>query len=345
LKSKLGKRYKSEKRVIGISLGDPAGIGPEILLKSLPALERIKNVVPLVIGDLPVVDRAANLLRSKVVLHRIKTADDIKKGVLNIYSPGIIKNEKFPVGTNNSLCGKASFTYVEESINLWKQNIIDALVTLPISKKSWNLAGKSYSGHTELLQEKLNARSCGMIMLAGKLRTILITTHISIKELLKNLSACLIVEKMTLANKFLTDTGIEKPVLAVAALNPHAGEEGLMGTEDEEIIRPAVRQLNRKGICCKGPVPSDAVFRHMKEGKLDMVGAIYHDQAMIPLKTFCFDRLVNYTAGIKMVRTSPGHGTGFDIVDKCKAKPESFISAYRMAVKMVKKGKAPFRGK
>lgn len=320
------------KKVIGISLGDPAGIGPEVLLKGLSYIKELP-AIPLVIGDIPVIER--NLVYGAFPLNVIKTREEIKEDHINIYNTGIIKNKRYPAGKDSTLCGKASFLYVEKAIHLWKEKVIDGLVTLPISKKAWHLAGFCYSGHTELLAERLNCKRVAMVMVAGNIRVLLTTTHIPLKDVSKRLSVPLLVEKVTIGYKFLKNLGIKSPVMGISALNPHSGESGMLGIEEKEIIEPAIKILRKIGINCDGPFPADAIFKRAVEGGLDMVVAMYHDQGMIPLKTFYSDKLVNCTAGLKMVRTSPGHGTAFDIAYKGKADPSSFVEAYKLAVHLV----------
>jgi 4-hydroxythreonine-4-phosphate dehydrogenase len=319
-------------KIIGITIGDPAGIGPEILLKGYNEIRKIKDAVPLVIGDIIVIERNLKILGLKLKIKKIEKKQDIDKNLLNVFSPEIIKDQNYPVGIDNEICGKASFNYVINGINLWKENIIDALVTLPISKKAWFLAGYKYSGHTELLAEKLNEKKYAMVMIADKYRVLLLTTHIPIKKVLQVLNEDLIMEKVEIGYEFLKKLKIKNPLIGICGLNPHAGEDGVIGKEEIEIIKPAIEKLRKKRINIEGPFPSDTIYKK----NFDLIIAIYHDQALIPLKTFYFDKLVNFTAGIKLVRTSPGHGTAFDIAYKNKGNCKSFICAYEFAVKLIK---------
>lgn len=327
-----------DKKVIGITIGDPAGIGPEILLKSiLSILKKIKNAIPLIIGDSCVIERNCKVLHIKPQFNQVSGATMIvRKGFPNIFSPGIIKSHSYPVGKNSGVCGRASFAYVKTGVDLWKKGVIDALVTLPISKKAWSMAGINYPGHTDLLKDLLNEKKVAMVMIAGKLRTLLVTTHIPLKDVSNHLSTELIIEKVEIAYEFLTGLGIKNPEIGISALNPHGGEEGVLGKEEKNIIIPAISRLKKKGIHCTGPFPADAIFRKAVEKKIDIIISMYHDQALIPFKTFYSGKLVNFTAGIKMIRTSPGHGTAFDIAYKNLANPSSFLSAYKFAVKRTK---------
>ncbi len=323
-------------KVIGITLGDPAGIGGEIFLKGWKEIKKIKGSFPVLIGDLPVVLRNADILNRKVKIKEISNRKEIDESCINIFSVRAIKTKNFPVGKNSKICGSASFKYLEYGINLWKKGEIDALVTLPISKKSWEKAGVNYPGHTEVLADKFNIKNYAMVMVADNIRVLLVTTHISLKEVIEKLSEELIINKVKIGVDFLKKLKIKKPVIGVSGLNPHAGENGLMGKEEIEIIEPAIKKLRKRGINCIGPVVPDVIFRKAIKGDFSLIISMYHDQALIPLKTFYFEKLVNFTAGIPMIRTSPGHGTAFDIAYKNKANPSSFIESYKFAVKLLK---------
>lgn len=324
-----------KKIIIGVSLGDPAGIGPEVFIKAFPKINKIKNFYPLLIGDTVVVEKTFKSLGVRYSINILKNIDDFQENSINIYNTNIILNEDFPIGIDSKICGNASFTYLQESVNLWKKQFIQGLVTLPISKKAWHLANRFYSGHTEFLAFELKAEKYAMIMIADKLRVILVTTHIPLKDVASTLTKQLIIEKISTSFQFLNGLGIKKPNIIVSGLNPHAGEGEVLGTEEENIIKPAISYLNKNGIKCKGPLPPDTVYKYALEKKADLIVAMYHDQALIPLKTFFFDKLVNYTAGLKIVRTSPGHGTGFDISYKNKSNPNSFIEAYKTNIKFL----------
>ncbi|MCM8804346.1 MAG: 4-hydroxythreonine-4-phosphate dehydrogenase PdxA [Candidatus Omnitrophica bacterium] len=320
------------KKIIGITIGDPAGIGPEIILKGYEKIKKIKNVIPLLIGDIAVIEKNLEFIGLKLKIKIVKEKEEIDERFLNIFSPNIIKNYDFPVGFDNKICGNASFKYVTLGINLWKRKIINGLVTCPISKKAWYLAGYNYSGHTELLAEKLNEKKYAMIMIAEKYKVLLLTTHIPLKDVFKFLNKDLIEEKVKIGYEFLKKLKINNPTIGICGINPHVGEDGILGKEEIEIIKPAIENIKNKGINLEGPFPPDTIYRK----NFDLIIAIYHDQALIPLKTFYFEKLINFTAGIKMIRTSPGHGTGFDIAYKNKANPESFICSYNFVVKLIK---------
>lgn len=323
-------------KIIGITLGDPAGIGGEIFLKGYKIIKKISGVFPVLIGDRVVIDKNAKILNRKIRVKEVFDRKEIDREAINIFSPHIIKTENFPEGKNSKICGIASFKYLEYAINLWRKSQIDAIVTLPISKVSWEKANIKYPGHTEVLADKFNIKNYAMIMVANKIRTLLVTTHISLKEVVETLNPDIIVEKVKTGADFLKKLKIKNPVIGISGLNPHAGENGLMGKEEIEIIKPAITRLRKIGIKCEGPVVPDVIFRKAIEGKYSLIISMYHDQALIPLKAFYFDKLVNFTAGIPVIRTSPGHGTAFDIAYKNKANPSSFIESYKLAVKLLR---------
>lgn len=318
-------------KIIGITLGDPAGIGPEIFLKGYERIKGYKNSIPLLIGDICVVERNMKHLGFKFKLKKVNSREEIDKKLINIFSPDIIRDENYPICIESEICGKASFNYVLEGINLWKKGIIEALVTLPISKKAWFMAGYNYAGHTELLSEKLNEKKYAMVMIAEKYKVLLLTTHIPLRKVSEILNEELVIEKVEIGYEFLKKLKIKNPIIGICGLNPHAGENGVLGNEEVEIIKPAVEKLKRKGINIEGPLPADTIYRR----NFDLIIAIYHDQCLIPLKTFYFEKLINFTAGIKLIRTSPGHGTAYDIAYKNKGNPESFIEAYKFAANLI----------
>lgn len=322
--------------VIAVTIGDPAGIGPEILLKSWPALQGCPAGTPLAVGDEAVLRSAAGKLGLETPLAVVSGIADMREGALNVFSPGVIAEPRHPVGRYDERCGKASFRYVEAAADLWRKREVSALVTLPIAKKSWDLAGIPYAGHTELLRDLTGAKEYAMIMAAEPVRALLVTTHLSLRQAGAQLPVRRILAKARIGREFLSLLGIAPGRLALAALNPHAGEEGMLGSEERELLAPAVAAMRREGMDAVGPVAADTVFRRAAAGAYDLVLCLHHDQAMIPLKTLWFDALVNITAGIGMVRTSPGHGTGFDIAGTGRARTGSFLAAWDWAVRLVR---------
>ena len=321
-------------KIIGITIGDPSGIGPEVVIKSLKYfLEREKKLTFILFGDRYVFEKNQSLTGIYFKVNFIKGKDDIKEGAVNFLDLGIIKGE-YPVGKVSRLCGEASFLYVEKGLEFAKKKIIDSLITAPVSKKAWNLAGYNFSGHTEMLSYYTKKDVC-MVMVSGNLRAIPVTEHIPLSKIPSVLTSELIEKKVKIGLKFLKRLGIEKPVIGIACLNPHCGEDGTIGDEEKKIILPAVEKLKRENIDCFGPFSSDKIFREWIYGKYDIVVGMYHDQIMIPLKTFYFSKLINFTEGLPFPRVSPGHGTGFDISYKNIADPNPMIEAIKFCERLL----------
>ncbi|MFH1655901.1 MAG: 4-hydroxythreonine-4-phosphate dehydrogenase PdxA [Candidatus Omnitrophota bacterium] len=311
---------RNKKLTLAITIGDPSGIGPEVVIKALnsPGINLLANF--LVIGD-----RFAFLKSSKKKLpenvHVLDLANVNHKG----FSFGKIKPEY----------GSASMEYINFALGLLKKRIIDGLVTAPISKESVNLAGYKITGHTEYLAKKTNTKKFEMMLLAKNLRTVVVTRHIQLKDVSKKLNSNEIYQTILLTYDALKKIfQIRRPRIGVVALNPHLGEDGILGKEEIRKIIPAIKKAKKKYSTIYGPIASDVVFHDCIKGKFDAVVAMYHDQALIPLKTLFPNHAVNLTVGLPFVRTSPCHGTGFDIAGKNNADPTSMIEAIKLACKL-----------
>ena len=320
-------------------MGDPCGIGPEIILKALksPSIRRIANYV--IIGNKGVLDRTARSLKMPVTYQTIShltKIDDLKHPISLLPVSGFNSNiMKQKSATAEG--GEVSVQCVIKGINLAMSGHIDALVTAPICKKAIHLAGYGYPGHTEMLHIFSGAKRVVMLMVGGKLRVAFTTTHIALKDVPQSITAENMLETITITNSGLEQYfGLKMPRIAVCGLNPHAGEECLFGDEERRIIIPAIEKAKKKGIQCEGPVSADTVFYKALKGVYDAVIAIYHDQGSIPLKLHAFETGVNITLGIPFVRTSPDHGTAYDIAGKGVADPRSMMEAIKMAIKMSK---------
>jgi len=332
-------KNKKSKLLIGITMGDPCGIGPEIILKALksPSIRRIANYV--IIGNKGVLDRTARSLKMPVTYQTIShltKIDDLKHPISLLPVSGFNSNiMKQKSATAEG--GEVSVQCVIKGINLAMRGHIDALVTAPICKKAIHLAGYGYPGHTEMLHIFSGAKRVVMLMVGGKLRVAFTTTHIALKDIPQSITAENMLETITITNSGLEQYfGLKMPRIAVCGLNPHAGEECLFGDEERRIIIPAIEKAKKKGIQCEGPVSADTVFYKALKGVYDAVIAIYHDQGAIPLKLHAFETGVNITLGIPFVRTSPDHGTAYDIAGKGVADPRSMMEAIKMAIKMSK---------
>jgi 4-hydroxythreonine-4-phosphate dehydrogenase len=236
------------------------------------------------------------------------------------------------------LGGEASMRFCLDAIDAAQRKIIDAVVTAPIAKESWKLAGFHFPGHTELFAHRTGARRYGMMFAGGPLKVILATVHVPLNSLWGRLNIGAVFQPIELLHETLVNWfDIAKPRIAVAGVNPHASEHGQFGDEEERIIEPAIRMAREQGIDCTGPYPPDTVFLAARDGKFDAVVAMYHDQGLIPVKLLAFDRAVNLTVGLPIVRTSPDHGTAFDIVGRNKANPGSMRAAIEMAIDLAVK--------
>ncbi len=327
----------SFKPIIGITMGDAAGIGPEIIIKTL-ALPRIyETCCPIVIGDAQtlIVDSRTEPLKVNVVdrvdrcLFHHGTVDVLK--VKDIDLTGVEKGKVSPKA------GKAAVEFLLKAITLACNQEIHAIVTAPINKEAINLAGYHYQGHTEILATKTNTLNYAMMLTAGTLRVIHVTTHVALQKACELITKTKILDTIELAHSALQTLGFQRPHIAVAGLNPHAGESGLFGREEIEHILPAVEEAKAKGIKVEGPAPPDTVFLKAMQGHYDIVVAMYHDQGHIPLKLLGFEKGVNVTLGLPIIRTSVDHGTAFDIAGLGKANPDSMIEAITMAAEFANK--------
>ncbi len=320
--------------VIGISMGDPAGIGPEILVKALNNPEIHSVCQPIVIGDTAILKKAMNFLPAPL---NITTVDHPANAIVDSKTISIINGSDLAENVTNLSSptidtGKAMENYIIIGVDLAQKNEIDGLVTCPITKTGLKIAGSKFHGHTELIAEQTDTREYAM-MLAGKhLKVVLVSIHIPLCQVAKSLSIQNISQTIRLTRDSLVHKfGIPSPKLAVAGLNPHAGEESMFGDEEEKIIAPAVGLAREQGFNIEGPLPPDTVFFHAMNGKYDAVICMYHDQGLIPFKMVHFKDGVNTTLGLPIIRTSVDHGTAYDIAWKGMADPTSLMEAIRMA--------------
>jgi 4-hydroxythreonine-4-phosphate dehydrogenase len=244
---------------------------------------------------------------------------------------------KLKIGHVSTEAGRASIKYVERAIDLAMDGKVDAIATAPINKESVRKAGYRFSGHTELLAQRTKAKHYAMMFLSDSIRIMLVTTHIPLSHVPKELDKKKIVDKIKLADSELKKLLGKAPKIGVAGLNPHAGEGGIFGSEEARIIKPAVEEAKKLGIDVKGPISADAIFYLANIGMFDIVIAMYHDQGLIPLKLLSFNRSVNVTVGLPIIRTSVDHGTGFDIAGKGWANPGSMVQAIKVAAIMAQK--------
>ncbi|MDL1962827.1 MAG: 4-hydroxythreonine-4-phosphate dehydrogenase PdxA [Deltaproteobacteria bacterium] len=320
--------------VIGITMGDPVGIGPEIILKALESPLIHKICKPLVIGDSGVLELAKKSTSSALKIKNIKTpvSGIYKYGQVNILCLSKLNEDKISWGEPTVQTGNAMIKYITTAIDMAISESISAIVTCPVNKAAMQKAGSKFSGHTELLAERTKTDSFAMMLAGRKLRVVLVTIHIPLKNVSAELSKERIVKTIQLTRHALYYRfGFEKPRIAVAGLNPHAGEEKMFGDEEQRIISPAIDSARKKGFDVSGPFPPDTVFYHAANGRYDAVVCMYHDQGLIPFKILHFTDGVNTTLGLPIIRTSVDHGTAYDIAGTGKADPGSLVAAINMA--------------
>lgn len=324
--------------VVGVTMGDPAGIGPEVVVKALaePAIRRAAKFI--VFGMDEQLRYAADQAEIEPFWGRhqhekISRDYPFKVVVADYDEYSVPPWIKVP----SAAAGEASLRFCTDAIDAAKRNIIDAIVTAPISKTSWKLAGSHFPGHTEMLAKLTKSKRKVMMFVAGPMKMALATIHEALFEVRHKFTIGCVFEPIDLLNTALKEYfDIENPKIAVAALNPHAGENGQFGDEEQRIISPAILLASEQGIDCEGPFPADTLFLRAARGEFDGVVAMYHDQGLIPVKLLAFDKAVNVTIGIPIIRTSPAHGTAFDIAGKNLASPAGMKAAITTAIQMAK---------
>jgi len=338
-----------KKPIIGITMGDPAGIGAEIVVKALGNEEIYRRSKPIVIGSKSVIDDALKFIRSNLKLNIIKDTKEIKGefGTIDLIDLNNITLDEFNYGKVSAKAGQASLEYIYRGIDLAIEGLVDAVVTGPIHKEAIKAAGSPYAGHTEIFATRTNTINYAMMLADENLRVIHVSTHVSLRQ------ACDLVKKeriltvIRLANKALKDLGIRHPKIGVAGLNPHSGEGELFGNEELEEIIPAIEQAKKEHITVDGPVPPDTIFSKVIGGQYDIAVVMYHDQGHIPMKVtgFKYNKStnkwlsmsgVNVTVGLPIIRTSVDHGVAFGKAGEGRANEESMIEAIKMAINFVK---------
>jgi 4-hydroxythreonine-4-phosphate dehydrogenase len=324
-----------EKPIIGITMGDAAGIGPEVVAKAYLSREVARICRPIVIGSKKIMKQALRSIKAgNMDINAVKNMRDARfiRGLMDVYDVGSLEPSKVKVGQISATCGKAAVEYFKTAIELAMDKKIDGISTAPINKEAIHKAGFKYQGHTEILAEMTKSKNYAMMFVSDSLWVILVTTHLPLHDVSKHIDKKKVLNTIKIANNITKKLRGKKPRIGVAGLNPHAGESGIFGKEEQKIIKPAVAEARKAGIDVKGPISPDAVFYLASVGMFDIVVAMYHDQGLIPLKLLSFNHSVNVTAGLPIIRTSVDHGTGFDIAGKGWANPQSLIEAIRVAV-------------
>lgn len=340
------------KPLIAITMGDAAGIGPEVTVKALLTGEVRDLCRAVVIGNAGIIEKQCSSLDTcglGVPSVTVRSIDDLEKakdaaGVIDVLDPGSAGLEGIEYGRAQESCGRAAAGYVKRAVGLALQEKVKAVVTAPWCKESICMAGYDCGGHTEFIAELAGVDDYAMMIAGGSLRTVLVTRHIPIGEVPATLTEEKVFRAIMLADRSLKGFGVAAPRIAVAALNPHAGENGLIGSEEKDIILPAVERAGREGVDVKGPLPADRAMYDTAGSRYDIVVAMYHDQALIPVKLIAFNRGINVTLGLPFIRTSPCHGTAFDIAGRNRADSRSMAEAIKFAVKHEKAMGTEFSG-
>lgn len=321
-------RVVSKTNRIGITLGDPSGIGPEIIARAISAASPELRERLMIFGDRPIVDRAFTLI----------TGERIPAG-LDLVDRGLLSADQAVYGQASEAGARAQVAYLEAAVSAIKGKAIAGLVTAPISKRQAQRAGFAFPGHTEFLAERLNVSRVAMMFAGKALKVVLATVHVPLAEVAQHLDVESIAATIVLAAEAMErDFGVSPVRVGVAGLNPHAGERGLFGREETEIITPAIEESRRRvgeRAQVTGPLVPDAAFRQATEGACDVIVAMYHDQGLIPMKLVDFESAVNLTLGLPIVRTSPDHGVAYELAGTGQASAKSFIAALELAVELV----------
>ena len=335
----------SEKKIVGITMGDPASIGPEITVKAFADKSLYDLCRPVVVGDACVMEAALPIVgHTEMKINPVKDVADAKfeYGTIDVLDMGLVDMDQLKRGEVSAMCGEAAFQYVVKVIDLAMKKEIQATVTNALSKEAINMAGHHYSGHTEIYAEYTGTKKYAMMLAHHDFRVVHVSTHVSLREACDRVKRARVLEVIEIADKVCKDMGIEHPKVAVAGLNPHCGENGLFGREEIEEIKPAIDAAKAEGIDAIGPCPPDSVFSQAIGGWYDIVVVMYHDQGHIPIKTvgFVYDREkqswkavegVNITLGLPIVRVSVDHGTGYALAGTGASNELSLVNSIAYA--------------
>jgi 4-hydroxythreonine-4-phosphate dehydrogenase len=325
--------------IIGITMGDPTGIGPEIIVKALSTEGPFQACRPIVFGDRGVLLKTIEILGLTTTVEVLKTIPEegYLPGKIFLLPLSQLEVASLQYGKPDGACGAAMVKYIEEAVHWVRSKKLDAITTCPINKQAINEAGYSFSGHTELLAHLVQALSVAMMFIGSKWKIILVTTHLPLKEVSKWITKDRVLSTIRMADQGLKEYfGIARPRIAVLGLNPHCGEEGLLGEEETLEIIPAITEARSQGLKAEGPFSADSFFDLSTHSTFDVVISMYHDQGLIPVKMSDFQEAVNFTLGLPFIRTSVGHGTAYDIAGKGYANPTNLIKAVLLASKLSK---------
>lgn len=341
-----------ERKKIVITMGDPAGVGPEVTVKALTHAKVYKKCIPIVVGDRAPIEDMIKVCKLPVRINEISSPMGAKGdfGEIDLINLNLLEEKGWEYKRNTAIGGKVSYEYITKGIQLAMNHEVSAVVTAPISKESLHLAGFSYSGHTEIFADQTGTKDFAMLLASSELHVIHVSTHVSLREACDRVKKDRVLKVIRLANEGMRQLGYERPKIAVAGLNPHCSENGLFGDEEEKEIIPAIEAAKAEGIDADGPISPDVVFVKTQAGQYDIVVAMYHDQGHIPLKLngFKYNHItnkyesmsgINCTIGLPIVRSSVDHGTAFGKAGEGRANEGSMLDAIRAGIQM-----AEYRG-
>ena len=328
---------------IGITMGDPAGIGPEVIAKSLVKSEIYSNCIPFVIGNIEAMSHAVQLIKSNSITLAITNLDDIKSDPNKIYvmDDNSLDYDCINSGEISAKAGEAAVNWILRAGELASKNKIQAIVTAPINKESAKLAGYNDIGHQEIFQRQTNSSEVATMLMTRKLRVVHLTTHHSLKKACEYVTKGNVLSKINLTHKYFQKWGFKNPRIGVAALNPHASDGGLIGNEEDSEIKPAISSAIKNHINVEGPIPADTIFNQAIDGIYDVVIAMYHDQGHIPIKVYDWKHSVSVNLGLPFIRTSVDHGTAFNIAGQGIADATSMIESIDVAISLANKSILP----
>ena len=325
-----------DNKKIAITMGDPSGIGPEIIVKALSS-ESLINFIPIVIGSKKVIAKQININKSKLLLKEINNINEVANHNRNevfIINPGVSTCE-FPIGKLDITSGRESHKWVEFGAKQCIEKKVSAMVTAPINKESWSMAGIKDTGHQEVFKRMTKSQYVATMLITGNLRCMHLSTHKPLIDACKYVTKENIIRAIKLTNESFISWGYDRPKIAVAALNPHASDNGLIGDTESKEISPAVKFMQEKGITVSGPHPADSIFNHAINGNYDVVIVMYHDQGHIAIKVHGLEESISVNLGIPFIRTSVDHGTAFDIASKNIADSTSMKEAIKQACVLI----------
>ena len=324
-----------KKPLIAVPIGDPAGVGPEIVAKSVASEEVFEAADCVIVGDKTIIENAIKIVGVDLTVHVISEAEegDYRKGILNLIDLGNVDMAKFEFGKVNGMCGKAAYEYIAKCIELANEGKVDAVATTPINKESLRAGGINYIGHTEIFGALTGTEDPLTMFETNGMRVFFLTRHVSLREMLDMITKDRIIDYVKRCMKALEKLGVTDGTMAIAGLNPYSGEHGLFGWEEVNEIMPAIEELQAEGYQVVGPIGADSVFHQAAQGRYNSVLSLYHDQGHIATKTLDFEKTIAITNGMPILRTSVDHGSAFDIAGKGIVSAVSMIEAILLAAK------------